>query len=53
MRMNIEDRFIQQYIPNDQIWQELISTGFSPNSNGQCEAIKRMLALILSQSQQP
>ena len=49
--MNIEDKFIQQYIPNNQIWQELISTGFSPNSNGQCEAIKRMLTLILSQSQ--
>ena len=50
MRMNIEDKFIQQYIPNDRIWQELISTGLSPNSNGQCEAIKRMIALILSQS---
>ena len=41
--MNIKDRFIRQYIPNDQIWQELISTGLSPNSNGQCEAIKRQL----------
>ena len=41
--MNIKDRFIQQYIPNNQIWLELISTGLSPNSNGQCEAIKRQL----------
>lgn len=49
--MNIEDKFIQQYIPNNRIWQELISTGLSPNSNGQCEAIKRMIALTLSQSQ--
>ena len=41
--MKIKDRFIQKYIPNNQIWLELISTGLSPNSSGQCEAIKRQL----------
>ena len=53
MRMNIEDRFIQQYIPNNQIWQGLISTGLSPNSNGQCEAIKRMIVRTMALSQYP
>lgn len=41
--MKIKDRFIQKYIRNNQIWLELISTGLSPNSSGQCEAIKRQL----------
>ena len=53
MRMNIEDKFIQQYIPNNQIWQELILSGLSPNSNGQCEAIKRMIVRIAASSRYP
>ena len=44
------DKFILQYIQNDQIWQELVSTGLSPDSSGQCEAIKRMLAFLVSKS---
>ena len=51
--MNIEDKFIQQYIPNNQIWQELILSGLSPNSNGQCEAIKRMIVRTMELSQYP
>lgn len=51
MKITGKDKFIQQYIPNNQIWQELILSGFSPNSNGQCEAIKRMIALITLNSQ--
>ena len=53
MRMNIEDKFIQQYIPNNQIWQELILSGLSPNSNGQCEAIKRMIVRTMELSRYP
>ncbi len=49
--MNIKDKFIQEYIPDNRIWQELISTGLSPNSHNQSEAIKRMIALIILNSQ--
>lgn len=41
--MRRKDKFIQRYIPHDHRWKEVLQSGLSPNSNGECEAIRRQL----------
>ena len=41
--MRRKDKFLQQYISNDHRWKKMLEAGLSPNSNGECEAIRRQL----------